>query len=167
MTNAEEIALISERHYGFTDPILSDGIVRTFIHKSCEPTKFISNMLSDMGDLIDVEFKFVKRRRNAELKFYEIPLIAYDPKYIGNAVHYDGKWNIYVKSDIGHLKEWIYLHEFGHFLGMEHPFDDSDGDVFAYRTTTNDTVMSYNYIPSFRWRFRKMDIDTITGMWVD
>jgi hypothetical protein len=48
---------------------------------------------------------------------------------------------------------------------MEHPFDDSDGDVF-YDETTNDTVMSYNYQPSSYWWFRQADIDTITGMWV-
>jgi serralysin len=170
MINFEQITLISEPYYNFTYPILSDGIVKTFIHKTCEPKKFINNMLSYVEDLIDVDFKLVKRRKHAELNFYETPLIADNQEYLGLAVPYESssgnKWNLYVKSYTGvYSKKWVYLHEFGHFIGMEHPFDDTDGDVW-YNESTNDTVMSYNYLPSFRWWFRQADIDTITGMWV-
>jgi serralysin len=161
--------LFSQPYYGFTYPILSDGVVKTFIHKSCEPKAFIRDMLSFTENLIGIDFKAVKKQRNAELKFYEIPLIANEPTYVGLAVPYvspiGNKWDIYVKSDATYPKEWIYLHEFGHFIGMEHPFDDTDNDVW-YNESTNDTVMSYNYQPSSYWWFRQADIDTITGMWV-
>ena len=162
--------LFSEPYYGFTYPILSDGVVKTFIHKSCEPKAFIRNMLSYAENLIGIDFKLVKKQRNAELKFYETPVIADNPEYLGLAVPYysptGNKWNLYVKSYTGvYPKQWVYLHEFGHFIGMEHPFDDTDGDVW-YGESTNDTVMSYNYQPSSYWWFRQADIDTITGMWV-
>jgi hypothetical protein len=161
--------LFSESYYGFTYPIFSDGTVTAFIHKSCEPKAFIKSMLSFTENLIGIDFKLVKKGKNAELKFYEIPVIANEPTYLGLAFPYTSRvgntWNLYVKSDTSYSKEWIYLHEFGHFLGMEHPFDDNDNDVW-YGESTNDTVMSYNYQPSSYWWFRQVDIDTITGMWV-
>ena len=163
------IELLSPQYYGFTYPILSDNVVKTFIHKSCEPKAFIRDMLSFTENLIGIDFKAVKKQRKAELKFFEIPLIANEPTYVGLAVPYvspiGNKWDIYVKTNPVSSKQWIYLHEFGHFLGMEHPFDDNDTDVW-YDEITNDTVMSYNYQPSSYWWFRKADIDTITGMWV-
>ena len=163
--------LISPAAFNFTQPILEDGIVKTFIHKTCEPQRFVRNMLSHTGDLIDVDFKIVKKQRHAELKFYERTLIGDKPTYLGLASPYisptGNKWNLYVKSFIGvESKKWVYLHEFGHFLGMEHPFNEKDGDVWQ-DSSTDDTVMSYNYRPSSRWWFRQADIDTITGMWVN
>ena len=164
------IELTSQPYYNFTQPILDDGIVKTFIHKSCKPKNFIIDMLSYAENLIDVDFKLVKRQKHAELKFYETPVVADNPDYLGLAVPYysptGNKWNIYVKSYTGtYSKKWVYLHEFGHFLGMEHPHDADDGDVWEYQTT-NDTVMSYNYSQSYSWSLRVADVDTITGMWV-
>ena len=163
------IELLSPQYYGFTYPILSDGVVKTFIHRSCEPKAFIRDMLSFTENLIGVDFKVTRKQRKAELRFFEIPLIANEPTYVGLAVPYvspiSNVWDIYVKTNPVSSKQWIYLHEFGHFLGMEHPFDDNDTDVW-YDESTNDTVMSYNYQPSSYWWFRKADIDTITGMWV-
>jgi serralysin len=163
------IELISQPYYGFTYPILSDGVVKTFIHKSCEPKAFIRDMLSHTENLIGIDFKVIRKQRKAEIRFFEIPLIANEPTYVGLAVPYvspiGNVWDIYVKTNPVSSKQWIYLHEFGHFLGMEHPFDDNDNDVW-YNESTNDTVMSYNYQPSSYWWFRQADIDTITGMWV-
>jgi serralysin len=163
------IELISEPYYGFTYPILSDGVVKTFIHKSCEPKAFIRDMLSFTENLIGIDFKVTRKQRKAEIRFFEIPLIANEPTYVGLAVPYvspiGNVWDIYVKTNPVSSKQWIYLHEFGHFLGMEHPFDDNDNDVW-YNESTNDTVMSYNYQPSSYWWFRQADIDTITGIWV-
>ncbi len=162
------IELLSPQYYGFTHPILSDGVVKTFIHRSCEPKALIRDMLSFTENLIGIDFKAVKKQKNAELKFFEIPLIANEPTYVGLAVPYvspiGNVWDIYVKINPVSSKKWIYLHEFCHFLGMEHPFDDNDNDVW-YGESTNDTVMSYNYNPSSTWLFRKADIDTITGIW--
>ena len=162
--------LISLAAFNFTQPILEDGIVKTFIHKTCEPQRFVRNMLSRTGDLIDVDFEIVKKQRRAELKFYESRMICGKSTYLGLASPYisptGNNWNLYVKSFTGvESKKWIYLHEFGHFLGMEHPFNEKDGDVWQ-DSSTDDTVMSYGYRPSSRWWFRQADIDTITGMWV-
>jgi serralysin len=163
------INLTSQPYFDFTKPILDDGIVKTFIHKTCEPKAFIDKMLSYVEDLINIDFKIVKRQKHAELKFFETKLVGDNPDYLGLAVPYisptGNKWNIYVKSNTDYSKKWIYLHEFGHFLGMEHPHDADDGDVWEYQTT-NDTVMSYNYSQSYSWSLRVADVDTITGMWV-
>jgi hypothetical protein len=164
------IELISQSYYDFTNSIFIDGTVTTFIHKSCGQKAFIRNMLSYAENLIGIDFKLVKKAKKAELKFYETPVVADNPEYLGLAVPYysptGNKWNLYVKSYTGaYPKQWVYLHEFGHFIGMEHPFDDTDGDVW-YGESTNDTVMSYNYQSSPYWWFRQADVDTITGMWV-
>jgi hypothetical protein len=66
--------LFSQPYYDFTYPILSDGIVTAFIHKSCEPKAFIKSMLYFTENLIGVDFRLVKKGKNAELKFYETPL---------------------------------------------------------------------------------------------
>jgi len=34
-------------------------------------------------------------------------------------------------------------HEIGHWLGLEHPFSNSDGDIKS-GLTTSDTIMEYN-----------------------
>lgn len=164
------IELTSPMYFDFTTPIFEDGLVKTFIHKSCEPKTFINKMLLFTENLINIDFKIVGKQRNAELRFFEIPLITNEPTYVGLAVPYvsaiGNVWNIYVKTNPVSSKQWIYLHEFGHFLGMEHPHDDDyDNDVW-YGESTNDTVMSYDYKSSSTWWFRQADIDTITGMWV-
>jgi hypothetical protein len=161
------INLTSQIYFDFTKPILDDGVVKTFIHKSCELKTFIDKMLSHTENLINVDFKIVGKQKNAELKFFEIKSFEDNPTYLGLAVPSRSPigniWDIYVKSITSYSKRWLYLHEFGHFLGMGHPHDN---DVVS-NETTSDTVMSYNYEVSPYWWFRQSDIDTITGMWAN
>jgi hypothetical protein len=163
--------LISQVHFDFTKPLFADGILNVFIHKSCEPKALIGNMLAFAENVTNVDFKIVKKQWKAELKIFETKLIkiqGYEDS-LGLAVpQYSStgnSWDLYVKRFTGSMKKWIYLHEFGHFLGMEHPHEGNDGDIWENQTS-NDTVMSYNYRQSSYWWFRQADIDTITGMWV-
>jgi len=61
-------------------------------------------------------------------------------------------WEIYLNAPelLGNptLLQYAFLHELGHSLGMEHPFDNSDGDVYLSANwqssaTPEQTVMSY------------------------
>lgn len=61
------------------------------------------------------------------------------------------------------------LHEFGHALGLEHPFDDDDGDVFGTRTSTSvdDTLMAYGRPASGvdPTAYKVIDIAALQGIW--
>ena len=80
-----------------------------------------------------------------------------------------GEYDMHTKTIIvdsrlsNEKKIFVILHECGHALGLEHPHDDRDGDIW-YDTDTNDTVMSYNWIAPVR-AFRPADVDTITGLY--
>ncbi len=156
--------LFYEPYYNFTSQFLQDNKINVFIHKSCEPVEFIKDLISFTDSLLDFSFKIVKKRKNAEIVFSEQNLVYDTPEYLGIAIPNYDRWNLIIRKSAGVYKNWVYAHEFGHALGMEHPFDDTDGDVW-YNSTTNDTLMSYEYRSSRNWFYRQADIDTITGIW--
>ena len=156
--------LLSEPYYNFTSQFLQDNQINVFIHKSCEPVGFIKDLISFTDSLVDFKFKIVKKRKNAEITFSEQEVVYGIPEYLGIAIPNYNRWDLIIKKSAGIYKHWVYAHELGHALGMEHPFDSKDGDVWDY-STTDDTLMSYDYRPSYNWFFRQADIDTITGIW--
>lgn len=158
------LELSYEPFYNFTSQFLLDGKINVFIDKSCEPVRFIKDLISFTDSLVDFKFKIVKKIKKAEITFSEQDVVYDNPNYMGFALQNTNRWDLIIKKDAGIYKHWAYTHELGHALGLEHPFDAYDGDVWN-NTTTDDTIMSYRYLLSSSWFFRQADIDTITGIW--
>ncbi|MEM7696546.1 MAG: M12 family metallo-peptidase [Pseudomonadota bacterium] len=56
----------------------------------------------------------------------------------------------------------VLLHEFGHALGLEHTFEDSDGIAITGGIDNTDTsVMSYTWASEFEQEFKWMDLDAL------
>lgn len=152
--------LISLDHYQYTSHFLDDNILTVYVDK---PTRFTRNMLATTDEMVSFDIKVLKKPKHAEVVFYEKKSIPEPYGYAsGLCIPTEKGYTILVKK-IANDKKWIYLHEWGHALGLEHPFDDMDGDLWE-DTDTNDTVMSYNWISPV-WAFTPADVDTITGLY--
>ena len=77
-----------------------------------------------------------------------------------------------LKHSVAQKKMWqkIYIHELGHVLGLEHPWDKGDGDwaVDSSSAPTEDTVMAWTMKNSngeiYTW-FAAIDINALTKIW--
>ena len=80
----------------------------------------------------------------------------------------DGKW-VGEQNDLA-KSTWrnIYLHELGHFLGLEHPWDKDDGDwaVSNWSDPHASTRMGYNehLDGGFSW-FSDLDVEALEYIW--
>ena len=120
-------------------------------------------MLATTDEMVSFDIKVLKKPKHAEVAFYEQNAMPEPYGYAsGLCIPTEKGYTILIKKRSDD-KKYVYLHEWGHALGLEHPHDDRDGDIW-YDTDTNDTVMSYNWIAPVR-AFRPADVDTITGLY--
>ena len=116
-----------------------------------------------ISDKVDLNFRLVSSREDADIVFYydtEIDLsLEDDSTTFGLTVsNYDfltgRRWvEIFLNAPALNLsspdfQSYVFNHELMHALGLEHPFDGSDGDYylstdFNKSAFPTDTVMSY------------------------
>ncbi len=132
-----------------------------------EDKVFVEDIVLELGSRLDLDFHLKSKQSEADIRiFYDTEIILPGNQVtLGLAVKCqeddDKFWEIFINTPefIGNedYLRYALIHELGHTLGLEHPFDDSDGDVVDGITLPwkslypEDTVMAYRNPISGSW----------------
>ena len=140
------------------------------------------NLIRQVDNIIDLDFKRVDKAKSADILIYVLCEPDYQNEYGIVTTNFEGTKVVLLLNECTKILEnaedgridQLFLHEFGHVLGLEHPFDISDGDcIFSTEKFTEQsvhlgqTVMAYrippnNKIPRF---FTSLDIKALIEIW--
>ena len=140
---------------------------------------YIRSVVSQLDSMIGIDFVFVDDPSEADISYY------YDQefKFPGNSQNValsakgDFGWEVFVNYqrlvDDKDLRSYVNLHELGHPLGLEHPFDDRDGDLFKGDSSAwtssypEQTVMAYREPIGDSWPdfFSLSDLSGLIELW--
>ena len=144
---------------------------------------FFKSVFAKLDLQVDLNFSFVSNSQDADIAFYYDKEINLDdqqnilgviiPIVVSNKYAYEVFLNIpRFKNDQDYLR-YAFIHELGHAIGLEHPFNSSDGDVFEDETSFSEsaypeeTVMAYREPLNGLWPqyFSENDINALQKSW--
>ena len=128
---------------------------------------FLKHSLYLLDREIEIDFRFVHDKSIADISFYldsEVTTSSSDDvlgiALINSSSALKPHWEIFL-NDPGFrgnesYRRYAAIHEIGHALGLEHPFDNSDGDFFVssspwFSAYPHETVMAYRTPTSGLW----------------
>ena len=140
---------------------------------------YIRSIVRGLDAIIDLDFRFVADPGQADVAFYydtEIE-IGGSRGTLGLSVQGDAFWELFInQASVGSdedQRQYVSLHEWGHTLGLEHPFEPGDGDVYAGNTNPwtsaypEETVMAYRRPLNGEWPdfFSTSDLNALIEIW--
>jgi serralysin len=140
---------------------------------------YIRSIVSRLDAIIDLDFRFVADPGQADVAFYydtEID-IGGGGQTLGLATKGSAGWELFVNQPAvasnQDYRQYVNLHEWGHALGLEHPFEAGDGDVYAGNTNPwtsaypEETVMAYRRPLNGEWPdfFTPNDLNALIAIW--
>ncbi len=132
---------------------------------STSDQSFLVQNISEINDRITLKLEFVDNYQNSDISvFYDTNIDLDDPNVLGLALSNSNNerywWEIIIDStklqDNSYLR-YALLHEIAHTLGLEHPFDNQDGDIYKGIISPwdsafpEDTVMAYRAPRTGSW----------------
>jgi hypothetical protein len=144
--------------------------------------KFIKDTFLRLEPLINLDFNFTSSKDSADLHFYvdsEIK-VGGSGTTLGIALFNSSRtknwWEIALNGPaLANQPDYLryaIIHEFGHAMGLEHPFDNSDGDYYGGTNPTasaypEDTVMAYRAPQNGSWPtwYSANDITALQAIW--
>lgn len=125
---------------------------------------FLNAMVRRLDNILDLDFRQAGRASAADVDLYydtEVDVGGGGATLGLATTSSQGGWELFVNypkvQDSENYRRYVLIHEFGHSLGLEHPFESGDGDVFNGVTDPwasaypEDTVMAYRNPSSGTW----------------
>ena len=142
---------------------------------------YIRSIVSRLDSIIDLDFVFVGEAAQADTAFYydqEIDLgESGNGQTLGLSISGLAGWELFVNyplvADNWDYRQYVNVHEWGHSLGLEHPFEAGDGDLYDNNTDPwtsafpEQTVMAYRSPESGDWPdfFTTSDLNALIEIW--
>ena len=142
---------------------------------------YIRSIVSRLDSIIDLDFAFVGEAAQADTAIYYDQEIVLGEggsgQTLGLSVSGSAGWELFVNyplvADNQDYRQYVNVHEWGHSLGLEHPFEADDGDTYHNNTDPwtsafpEQTVMAYRSPESGDWPdfFTTSDLIALIEIW--